>query len=223
MAYRPEIDGLRAVAVLPVVFYHADVTGFPGGYIGVDVFFVISGFLITQLIWPECEQGRFSIVRFYERRARRILPALFAVTAFSWIVAYYLFLNSDLLDFSNSLIATMAFLSNVFFFLGDLKYFADAEEVKPLLHTWSLAIEEQFYILYPLLLLVVRKYLSRFMVPVLTLCLLASFVTCVLLLNSKPQEASTRHARAWELLHSLTQESPDQNPVDQCAGDIGCG
>lgn len=152
MEYRPEVDGLRAVAVLPVVLFHGGSGAFAGGFVGVDVFFVISGYLITTIILSDLNKGTFSIVSFYERRARRILPALFLVTfccipfAWSWL------LPSHLKDFGQSLVAVATFTSNILF-SNESGYFDTAAELKPLLHTWSLAVEEQYYVLFPLLLL----------------------------------------------------------------------
>lgn len=148
--YRPEIDGLRAIAVLPVILFHAGFSAFGGGYVGVDVFFVISGFLITTIIIEERAGGSFSLVRFYERRARRILPALFLVMAVSCILAWRLMLPDELAGFGQSLIAVVAFVSNILFWRAN-GYFDLAAEQKPLLHTWSLGVEEQFYIIFPLL------------------------------------------------------------------------
>ena len=142
-SYRPDIDGLRAVAVLPVVLYHAGVPGIGGGYVGVDVFFVISGFLITRIIQSEIEKDSFSIAQFYERRIRRIFPALFTMLLACCIAAYFILMPTDLLHFGKSVIATTAFVSNVFFW-STSGYFDAAAESKPLLHTWSLAVEEQF-------------------------------------------------------------------------------
>lgn len=142
MHYRREIDGLRAVAVLPVILFHAGFSAFSGGYVGVDVFFVISGYLITSILIGELEQGKFSILRFYERRARRILPALFAVILACLPFAYMWMLPSELRDFAQSIVAVIFFASNILFWL-EAGYFAAAAELKPLLHTWSLAVEEQ--------------------------------------------------------------------------------
>ena len=139
MDYRREIDGLRALAVLPVIFLHAGFETFSGGFIGVDVFFVISGYLITTIILAELEQGKFSIVNFYERRARRILPALFLVMLVCIPFAWVLLSPGDLKSFSESLVAVALFFSNVFFWT-DGGYFETAAELKPLLHTWSLAV-----------------------------------------------------------------------------------
>jgi peptidoglycan/LPS O-acetylase OafA/YrhL len=149
--YRPEIDGLRAVAVVPVVAFHAGFGGFAGGFVGVDVFFVISGYLITSLLMEDLEQGRFSIADFYERRARRILPALFLVMALSVPLAWILLPSAEGRDFALSMGAVALFSSN-FLFWQQSGYFDAAAEERPLLHTWSLAVEEQYYVLFPLFL-----------------------------------------------------------------------
>ncbi len=154
--YRPDIDGLRAIAVLPVVFYHYHVWPFSGGYAGVDVFFVISGYLITALIQAELAENRFSIWNFYERRARRILPALFAVLIGTSIAALLFLFPQGLIHYAKSLLATVGFISN-FQFWSDAGYFDAAAVTKPLLHTWSLAVEEQFYLLFPWLLIWLRR------------------------------------------------------------------
>jgi len=153
--YRPDIDGLRAVAVLPVVFYHYGIAPFSGGFVGVDVFFVISGYLITQLIWTEMGERRFTFLNFYERRIRRIFPALFAVMAASFVAALFILFPKDFDDYARSLVATAAFVSN-FHFWGEVGYWDAAATQKPLLHTWSLAVEEQFYLLFPAILLYLR-------------------------------------------------------------------
>jgi peptidoglycan/LPS O-acetylase OafA/YrhL len=155
--YRREIDGLRAVAVLPVILFHAGFSFFSGGFVGVDVFFVVSGYLITSILIAELEQGNFSIARFYERRARRILPALFVVMLACLPFAYMWMLPSQLEDFSESLVTTVLSLSNIYF-LSQVNYFAPDAELQPLLHTWSLAIEEQYYFLFPLMLLALRRF-----------------------------------------------------------------
>ena len=149
MSYRPEIDGLRAVAVVPVILFHGGISGFSGGFVGVDVFFVISGYLITSILLREMGQGRFSLWRFWERRARRILPALVLVMVCCIPFAWMWMLPDQYLAFSRSLIAVSVFASNILFW-RESGYFAAAAEEKPLLHTWSLAVEEQFYILFPL-------------------------------------------------------------------------
>jgi peptidoglycan/LPS O-acetylase OafA/YrhL len=151
--YRRDIDGLRAVAVLPVMLFHAGFDAFAGGFVGVDVFFVISGYLITALILADLEQGRFSIRQFYERRARRILPALFFVMACCIPLAWAWMVPDQFREFSLSVIAVSLFASNILFWQR-ADYFAPRSEENPLLHTWSLAIEEQFYIVFPILLLI---------------------------------------------------------------------
>jgi len=150
--YRPDIDGLRAIAVLAVVFYHAGAP-VPGGFIGVDVFFVISGYLITLLIEGDIAKGAFSIASFYERRIRRIFPALFAMMFASFAVACYIFMPPELALFAKSAIASSVFVSNILFW-SEAGYFDTVAEFKPLLHTWSLSVEEQFYVFFPLLLVV---------------------------------------------------------------------
>jgi len=152
MKYRAEIDGLRALAVLPVILFHAGFEWFSGGFVGVDVFFVISGYLITTIIISEMAEGKFSIANFYERRARRILPALFFVMAVSIPFAWLWLTPTDLANFGQSLVAVSTFSSNILFWL-ESGYFDTSAELKPLLHTWSLAVEEQYYILFPIFLM----------------------------------------------------------------------
>ena len=156
MKYRSEIDGLRAIAVLPVIFFHAGIEFLSGGYIGVDIFFVISGFLITTILLSEIAAGSFSLLDFYERRARRILPALFFVMLVSIPFAWMFLIPSDMKDFSESLIAVTTFSSNVLFW-SESGYWGPNNELKPMLHTWSLAVEEQYYIVFPLFLLLLWK------------------------------------------------------------------
>lgn len=148
MHFRSEIDGLRAIAVLPVILFHAGFRMFSGGFVGVDVFFVISGYLITSILMSDIEAGRFSLLRFYERRARRILPALFVVLLTCLPLAWAWMLPTQLEDFAASLTTTATFLSN-FYFLSQVDYFRPEAELQPLLHTWSLAVEEQYYLLFP--------------------------------------------------------------------------
>ncbi len=147
--YRPEIDGLRAVAVVPVIFFHAGFSLFSGGFVGVDVFFVISGFLITSIIMEESARGQFSILRFYERRVRRIFPALFILVLSCIPFGWYWMSPIEFAKFSQSIVGVSTFTSNIYFW-SDSGYFLGASETKPLLHTWSLAVEEQFYILLAL-------------------------------------------------------------------------
>ena len=188
------------MAVLPVVFYHARIAGFAGGYAGVDVFFVISGFLITGILDREMRAGGFSVLRFYERRARRILPALFAVCFASALGVWLWFMPQDLTGFARSLIATMGFASN-FLFWDESGYFARPSEWKPLLHTWSIGIEEQFYLAFPLFLLGARRVFGRVPKLLIAGCGLASFAVCVQLSATDPDTAFyLPHSRAWELL-----------------------
>jgi peptidoglycan/LPS O-acetylase OafA/YrhL len=152
LKYRKEIDGLRALAVLSVVFFHAGIDFFSGGFVGVDIFFVISGYLIATLIISEIRSGKFSLLNFYERRARRLLPALFTVMLCSIPFAWFLMIPSLLKDFGQSLVATNLFISNFLFWI-ESDYFATSSEMKPLLHAWSLSVEEQFYLIFPIFLL----------------------------------------------------------------------
>lgn len=157
MKYRPEIDGLRTVAVIPVILFHAGATIFSGGFIGVDVFFVISGYLITTILINELEEGRYSIINFYERRARRILPALFFVMLCTLPFAWAWMLPSQMKDYAQSLWAVSLFGSNILFWKTS-GYFAAAADEKPFLHTWSLAVEEQYYVVFPIFLFLVWRY-----------------------------------------------------------------
>lgn len=199
MKYRREIDGLRAVAVIPVILFHAGLDLFGGGYIGVDVFFVISGYLITSIIIGELESGTFSIANFYERRARRILPALFLVMAICVPFAFLLLLPADRESFFKSLIAVSFFASNIFFW-RESGYFDTAAEFKPLLHTWSLAVEEQFYLLFPLFLLLTWRLGKRSVVGLVAFALVASLVLAQWAVTHKPGAAFfLAPTRAWEL------------------------
>jgi peptidoglycan/LPS O-acetylase OafA/YrhL len=166
--YRPDIDGLRAVAVVCVVLFHADLGPFTGGFIGVDVFFVISGFLITRIIVDEVSStGRFNLARFYVRRARRILPALFFTIALSAIFAFLLFSPEQFARFGRSMSSSAASVSNVFFWQESGYFDADAAS-KPLLHTWSLGVEEQFYALWPIILVVALRKSGK---PAAAICI----------------------------------------------------
>jgi peptidoglycan/LPS O-acetylase OafA/YrhL len=165
MKYRREIDGLRALAVLPVILFHAGFKTFSGGFVGVDVFFVISGYLITSIILAEKEAGTFTLVKFYERRARRILPALFLVMAACLPFAWLWLFPRDMKSFSQSLVAVSVFASNVLFWRTS-GYFDTAAELKPLLHTWSLGVEEQYYVFFPIL-IILTWLLGKRWIPVM--------------------------------------------------------
>lgn len=158
MKYRAEIDGLRALAVVPVILFHAGFELFSGGFVGVDVFFVISGYLITTILIEDIENKRFSIINFYERRARRILPVLFFVMLVCIPFAWMWMLPNQMKDFSQSFVAVSLFASNIFFWRESGGYFAAAAEEKPLLHTWSLAVEEQYYVLFPIFLFLAWRF-----------------------------------------------------------------
>ena len=200
LMYRREIDGLRAVAVVPVILFHAGFGVFSGGFVGVDVFFVISGYLITTIIINELNEGNFSLLNFYERRARRILPALFFVLFCCLPFAWFLLSPSDMKDFSQSLVAVATFSSNILFW-RESGYFDTAAEFKPLLHTWSLAVEEQFYILFPLFLMVAWRFGKKTIVWILVAAFVISLATAQWGAYNKP--AATFYllpTRAWELL-----------------------
>ena len=200
MNYRREIDGLRALAILPVIFFHAGFDTFSGGFVGVDVFFVISGYLITSIILAEKQAGTFSLINFYERRARRILPALFFVMAVSIPFAWLWLLPNDIRDFSQSLVAVSVFASNILF-LRESGYFDTAAELKPLMHTWSLAVEEQFYVLFPLFLLLAWRLGKRWVIGLLVAIAIISLAVAQWGAFNKP--AATFFllpTRGWELL-----------------------
>jgi peptidoglycan/LPS O-acetylase OafA/YrhL len=199
MKYRSEIDGLRAVAVVPVILFHAGVSTFSGGFVGVDVFFVISGYLITTIILSEMEKGTFSLLNFYERRARRILPALFLIMLVSIPFAWFWLLPSDMKDFSQSLVAVSSFSSNILFW-RESGYWDTVSELKPLLHTWSLAIEEQYYVLFPLFLMLMWSYRKRWILGAFILIAGASLATAQWGAYHKPSAAFyLLPTRGWEL------------------------
>jgi peptidoglycan/LPS O-acetylase OafA/YrhL len=198
--YRSDIDGLRAVAVLSVVMFHAGFPGAPGGFVGVDVFFVISGYLITGILISDLNKSEYSVVVFYERRIRRIVPALFLVMVFCSLAAYLIYTPLHLKDFSKSLVATTLFTSNVLFW-EQSGYFDLAADVKPLLHTWSLSVEEQFYVVYPVLLWALWKGARVWLVPILWLLAISSFALSVAGVHYAPSAAFYMGpTRAWELL-----------------------
>jgi peptidoglycan/LPS O-acetylase OafA/YrhL len=183
MKYRPDIDGIRALAILPVIFYHAGVPLLSGGFVGVDIFFVISGFLIGGIIIDAKNTGGFSYVQFYERRAKRLLPALFTMIGITAVAGYFLLMPENYKELYDSTIYTILFASN-FYFLENINYFGQEAEFMPLLHTWSLAVEEQFYIIWPLILsvyvIIVQKYSKRlallFIIVLVVLSLSASII-----------------------------------------------
>lgn len=199
-AYRADIDGLRAVAVISVVLFHLGSTIVKGGYVGVDVFFVISGYLITGILQNEIDARNFSILRFYDRRIRRIFPALFAVLIFCMLAAPFVLLPPEISDVAKSTIATSLFSSNMYF-MHVIDYFAAGAESNPLLHTWSLAVEEQFYIFFPLLLFLLNKVSRAWLAYILSgLALLSLLLSTFLLPNHQVASFYLAPSRSWELL-----------------------
>ena len=195
--YRPDIDGLRAISVLAVMLYHAEFQVFSGGFIGVDVFFVISGYLITQMVLGDFEKGSFSLSHFYERRVRRILPALLVMLAATVPLAY-VFLSADpLADYSAALLGATWFSSN-FVFWSEAGYFDRASEFKPLLHTWSLGVEEQFYLFFPAFFWVLYKF--KWLIPGLSAVVVISFLMAQFGLSRDAEwPFYMLVSRAWEL------------------------
>jgi peptidoglycan/LPS O-acetylase OafA/YrhL len=198
--YRPEIDGLRALAVLPVILFHAGLQIFSGGFVGVDIFFVISGYLITSIIIDEKKAGTFTLSSFYERRARRILPALFFVMFTCLPFAWFWLNPRDIVDFAESMIAVVTFSSNIFFW-HETGYFQTVAELKPLLHTWSLGVEEQFYLVFPIFLMLTWRFGKRWVLSSLVIVFILSLGMAQWLSVTKP--AATFFllpTRGWELL-----------------------
>jgi peptidoglycan/LPS O-acetylase OafA/YrhL len=200
MNYKPEIDGLRAVAILLVVIYHAGLGYLPGGYIGVDVFFVISGYLITTIINQEIDSGKFSIAKFYERRIRRIAPALIVVLLISIVISLIVLPPNSLLNFSKSLIATTLASSNILF-LKTIGYFDSSTELKPLIHTWSLSLEEQAYLLLPPIIILAGKFKAKIAIVIMLFIIIASiFLSKLLTEHHSSFVFYMLPARLWEFL-----------------------
>jgi peptidoglycan/LPS O-acetylase OafA/YrhL len=198
--HRDDIDGLRAVAVLAVIVHHVSARTLPGGFIGVDVFFVISGFLITSIILRDLGAGTFSFATFYERRVRRLLPNLTLLLLFCSCVAWVLLLPADFRNYSSSLFSTSVFTSNMFFW-RDSWYFAAPSQTKPLLHTWSLAIEEQYYLLFPAVLWMLHRYAPKRIRAACTVGFLVSLAMSIWAVGNAPAAAFyILPSRAWELL-----------------------
>ena len=228
MQYRAEIDGLRALAVVPVVLFHAGLQAFGGGFVGVDVFFVISGYLITTLILNALEKGNFRLATFYERRARRILPALFLVSFSCIPFAWIWLLPRDMADFSQSLMALAVFSSNILFW-HESGYFETAAELKPLLHTWSLAIEEQYYVLFPLVLMLTWRFAKRWILAMIVILGCLSLAVAqwdafhepragFYLLPARGWELAIGGAIALYLKHRGIRAAPIVNQVASAAG-----
>jgi peptidoglycan/LPS O-acetylase OafA/YrhL len=200
VSYRKEVDGLRAIAIIPVILYHAGFSNFSGGYFGVDVFFVISGYLITIIIIQQIEIGKFNLISFYERRARRLLPAQFLVI-FTCIPLAWLFLPADLYkNFSQSIFFAALFGANIFFW-RESSYFAPSSQFVPLIHTWSLGIEAQFYLFFSLLLFLCWRFSKRYIIITVSLFFIASFIIFIFFASSRPiTNFYLLPSRIWELL-----------------------
>jgi peptidoglycan/LPS O-acetylase OafA/YrhL len=195
--YRPDIDGLRAIAVLAVIAFHLHFVPMSGGYVGVDVFFVISGYLISGILLREMREGRFSIARFYERRCRRILPALFVVALATIVLGFVYLLPDEFKDYGKSLIATVSSLSNIYF-CSKTSYFAGGG---PLLHTWSLAVEEQFYLGFPILLFLIHRWRPRWLTAsILVITGISLIISIVGNYEFPVANFYMPYTRAWELL-----------------------
>jgi peptidoglycan/LPS O-acetylase OafA/YrhL len=205
--YRPDIDGLRAIAVISVIFYHAEqsINNFkvlPGGFIGVDIFFVISGYLITSIILKELQQTKkFSFTNFYIRRIRRILPVFLIVFITTFPFVWLFFIPISFLDYVKSLFSSLFFISNYFFYFSGELYDAENSLLKPLMHTWSLSIEEQFYIIFPLLLLICFSYFKKHLIKIIFIILCISFFSMIFIFQKNESFAFfSFFARFWELM-----------------------
>ncbi len=225
--YRPEIDGLRAIAVIAVILYHAQITlfgyqPFKGGFIGVDIFFVISGYLITSIILKELvATGNFSFTFFYERRIRRILPALLFVMLVSFFFAWKYLLPTSFIDFSKSILYSLGFSSNFYFHFSGLEYNSEDGLLKPFLHTWSLSVEEQYYIIFPIIFLITFKYFKKYIPHILILGLFISLALADW--SSKNYPSFNFYAlptRGWELIagsllayYEINQGKRSQNQI----------
>lgn len=200
MDYRREIDGLRAIAIIPVLLFHAGASWLSGGYLGVDIFFVISGYLITNHLIHDCSRKQFSIIKFYEKRARRLLPALFFMLIVTSLLSVFFLLPSELKLYGQSLIATISFLANVFF-AWKTNYFSSSVENYPLLHMWSLSVEEQFYLFFPFLVLFFWRLGSlRFLQILIFLTLLSILLFEFSALIEQRFAFYGGPMRAWEIL-----------------------
>ena len=227
MKYRAEIDGLRAVAIIPVVLFHAGFSLFSGGYVGVDVFFVISGYLITSIIVTGLESNTFTIRNFYIRRARRILPSLILVSVACLVASCLILTPYDLNRFFASLFSVVFFISNIQFY-RESGYFDTDAEFKPLLHTWSLSIEEQFYVIFPVFLIFLWRFGGKARVLVPVILALASIAITQWLANTNPSAAFyLLPARAWELLAGMLSACylhgnlPKSSPFSNVLGVVG--
>ncbi|MFC0205005.1 acyltransferase family protein [Novosphingobium soli] len=200
LKHRPEIDGLRSIAVVPVLMFHAGLSFFKGGFIGVDIFFVISGYLITAILVKEMGDRRFSILRFYERRIKRIFPALFVTMAITLLASLFILVPSQIKDVGQSIVACSLFLSNYFFY-NETDYFNQFTNHAPLLHTWTLSVEEQFYIFYPIVLMLSTRLGLRFTTYVTAIIFLISLMLAqYTIVYDRTLAFYSIHTRAWELM-----------------------
>lgn len=198
--YRADIDGLRAVSIVSVVLYHVGVPYVSGGFVGVDVFFVISGYLITSIVLAEMKAGTFSFARFYERRMRRLLPTLVVVLGTAFAVSFLIMVPEDFEQFCKSMFYVLILAANLFF-SDQGGYFDPSLQLAPLLHFWSLAVEEQFYIVWPLVLLALMRFMRRRIMAVAVALIAASFAANIVILDQDPLAAFYMpHSRAWQLL-----------------------
>ena len=206
LSYRPEIDGLRAIAVCSVILYHSKMVllgkdWFEGGFIGVDIFFVISGYLITRIILSELQtSGSFSFLDFYERRARRILPMFFVVIFISMPFAWQKLLPTAFVEYAESILASLFFVSNFFFYFSTTEYGAESALLKPFLHTWSLGVEEQFYIIFPIIAILAYKfYRNRILTVLLLISLLSLLFSEFMVIQNSDLNFYLPFSRFWEL------------------------
>ncbi|HET8704783.1 MAG TPA: acyltransferase, partial [Pseudomonadales bacterium] len=197
--YREDIDGLRAIAVSSVVLYHFGIAGFGGGYVGVDIFFAISGYLIGSIVFTQLGKNKFSFSNFYIRRIRRLFPASFAMTVFALLVGYRLLLPAEFRELGQSILASTLYMSNVLFYMK-AGYFDSASHMKPLLHTWSLSAEEQFYLIFPLAAWLCYRYAKRAMVAFFSIACLASLIAAAVYIHKDQSAVFYLYPfRAWEM------------------------
>jgi peptidoglycan/LPS O-acetylase OafA/YrhL len=221
--YRADIDGLRALAIISVVFWHYGVPGFKGGFVGVDVFFVISGFLITRIVVDQIRDGTFTFARFFERRARRLLPTLTVVLAATLAAGMLLMTPQDFAELCKSALYALVFAAN-FYFADQGGYFGSTLELAPLVHLWSLAVEEQFYIVWPLVCALALRFSPRPLFVAAVLLLVASFVTNLSLVASQPQITFFHpYTRIWEPLAGclIALSAPRASPLNAVVGPVG--
>ena len=197
--YRADIDGLRAIAVVSVVLYHFGIIGFSGGYVGVDIFFAISGYLIGSIVFKQLDRQQFSFSTFYIRRIRRLFPAYLVVIVVTYGLSYWLLLPGDFREFGQSIVAATVYASNILFYM-ETGYFDAASHLKPLLHTWSLAVEEQFYLVFPLLAWLIFRYAKHLAVVLFAVLCLASFIAAVIFIKYDHSAVFYLYPfRAWEM------------------------